>query len=88
MMVPIPRAGVLRGAEGIDAARAVAGVTDVTVTAKVGQILQTLPESASYLGFIFARGEDAGAVLAALRDAHACLHFTIGAVVPMRRREG
>ena len=87
MMVPIPRAGVLREAGGVDTARAVPGVTEVTVTAKVGQILQTLPESASYLGFIFARGADDGAVLAALRDAHACLDFTIGAVMPMRRDE-
>ena len=87
MMVPIPRAGVLRDASGLDAARAVPGVTDVSVTAKVGQILQTLPESASYLGFIFARGADDGAVLAALREAHACLQFTIGAVLPMRRDE-
>ncbi len=50
MMVPIPRAGVLRDVGGVDAARAVPGVTDVVVTAKVGQILQTLPEGASYLG--------------------------------------
>ena len=64
------------------------GVADVTITAKAGQILQTLPESASYLGFIFARGAGARDVMVALRAAHACLHFTIGAVVPMRREEG
>jgi ATP-grasp domain/L-amino acid ligase C-terminal domain 2/ATP-grasp N-terminal domain len=87
MMVPIPRAGVLREAGGVETARAVPGVTDVVVTAKAGQILQTLPESASYLGFIFARGAGDGEVLAALAAAHACLHFTIGAVVPLRRDE-
>jgi hypothetical protein len=88
MMVPIPRAGVLREVAGVEAARAVPGVADVTITAKAGQILQTLPESASYLGFIFARGAGARDVMVALRAAHACLHFTIGAVVPMRREEG
>jgi hypothetical protein len=89
MMVPIPRAGVLREAGGVEAARAVAGVTDVTVTAKDGQILQTLPESASYLGFIFARGDGDGdgEVLAALHAAHACLRFRIGPVMPLRRRD-
>lgn len=87
MMVPIPRAGVLREAEGVEAARAVAGVTDVIVTAKAGQILQMLPESASYLGFIFARGGGDAEVLAALHAAHACLRFTIGPVMPMRRRD-
>jgi hypothetical protein len=88
MMVPIPRAGVLREVAGVEAARAVPGVADVTITAKAGQILQTLPESASYLGFIFARGAGERDVMVALRAAHACLHFTIGAVVPMRREEG
>ncbi len=87
MMVPIPRAGVLRAVEGVEAACAVAGVTEVSVTATTGQILQTLPESASYLGFIFARGASDSDVLAALAEAHACLRFTIGAVRPLRRDE-
>ncbi|MBL8138578.1 MAG: ATP-grasp domain-containing protein [Acidobacteria bacterium] len=87
MMVPIPRAGVLRAVDGVEAARAVAGVTEVTVTANAGQILQTLPESASYLGFIFAQGGDDADVLAALAGAHACLHFTIGTVRPLRRED-
>lgn len=87
MMVPIPRAGVLRAVDGVEAARAVSGVTEVTVTAKAGQILQTLPESASYLAFIFARGSGDDEVLAALHAAHACLRFTIGAVRPLRRDE-
>lgn len=87
MMVPIPRAGVLRAVDGVEAARAVNGVTEVAVTATPGQILQTLPESASYLAFIFARGAGEHEVLAALRAAHACLRFTIGAVRPLRRDE-
>jgi hypothetical protein len=36
-----------------------------------------LPEGASYLGFIFARGDTATVVERALRDAHARLQFTI-----------
>ena len=81
MMVPIPRAGVLRAWTGEAEARAVPGVTDIVVSAVPGQVLQMLPEAASYLGFIFAEAADDHAVLAALSAAHAALHFTIA---PMR----
>jgi biotin carboxylase len=77
MMIPIPRRGILRRVEGIDAARAVPGVDDVRITAKTDQTLIPLPEGASYLGFIFARAPAAGAVERVLRDAHARLTFVI-----------
>src|SRR5205814_2629896 len=69
MMIPIPRAGRLRAVRGEDAARAVAGIEDVTITAHREQELVPLPEGWQYLGFIFARGETPAAVEAALRDA-------------------
>ena len=77
MMIPIPRAGRLRAVDGVDAARAVEGIEDVTITAHREQELAPLPEGWQYLGFIFARGETPAAVEAALRDAHARLHFEI-----------
>ncbi|HMH51995.1 MAG TPA: ATP-grasp domain-containing protein [Candidatus Acidoferrum sp.] len=77
MMIPIPRAGRLRAVHGEAAARAVAGIEDVTITAHREQELVPLPEGWQYLGFIFARGESPGAVEAALRDAHARLSFEI-----------
>ncbi len=77
MMIPIPRAGTLRAVRGTDAAAAVAGVEEVTITAHVGQALVPLPEGWQYLGFIFARAETPEAVEAALRDAHARLAFEI-----------
>jgi biotin carboxylase len=77
MMIPIPRAGVYRGVAGVAAARRVAGVVDVVMTAKEGQTLVPLPEGASYLGFIFARAGSAAAVEAALRQAHDELRFEI-----------
>jgi len=83
MMIPIPRRGILRGVEGIDAARASVGIEEVRITAKADQTLVPLPEGASYLGFIFARARDAAAVERALRDAHACLMFVIDPEVPM-----
>ncbi len=85
MMVPIPRAGVLRAWTGEAEARAVADVTDLVVSAVPGQVLQMLPEAASYLGFIFAEAADDGAVLTALRSAHAALRFTIAPVVALQR---
>ncbi len=77
MMIPIPRQGVYAGVEGLEAARSVGGVDDVTITAKEGQLLEPLPEGSSYLGFIFARGRDSQFVDSALREAHALLHFEL-----------
>jgi hypothetical protein len=77
MMIPIPRRGVFRGVAGVDEARAVRGIKDVRITAKLDQVLIPLPEGASYLGFIFARADHATEVDLALRSAHARLAFTI-----------
>ena len=77
MMIPIPSAGVLSEIHGEAAARAIELIEDVNVTARVGEVLQPLPEGASYLGFIFARGKTPITVENALRNAHAQLRFTI-----------
>ena len=77
MMIPIPRRGVFRAVEGIDAARLVPDVEDVRITAKPDQLLLPPPEGASYLGFIFARAGSAADAERALRTAHARLAFTI-----------
>ncbi|MGE3886828.1 MAG: ATP-grasp domain-containing protein [Vicinamibacterales bacterium] len=83
MMIPIPRAGVLRRVDGVEAACAVPGIDGVAITAKPDQRLVPLPEGASYLGFIFARAGTPGAVEQALRDAHAALRFAIDPVIPV-----
>jgi biotin carboxylase len=77
MMIPIPRAGRLAAVHGVEAARGVAGVEEVTITAHVGQDVVPLPEGWQYLGFIFARADTPAAVEAVLRDAHARLAFEI-----------
>jgi biotin carboxylase len=77
MMLPIPRAGRLRGVRGTEAAAAVPGVEEVVITAHVGQELVPLPEGWQYLGFVFARADTPAAVEAALRDAHARLEFEV-----------
>jgi hypothetical protein len=77
MMIPIPARGVYRGVSGVDEARTVEGVEDVTITARTDQLLVPLPEGASYLGFIFARGDTSASVVQALRAAHARLRFAV-----------
>jgi biotin carboxylase len=77
MMIPIPRGGVLRAVQGREDAAAVPGIEDVTISAHVGQELVPLPEGSRYLGFILARAESPDAVEAALRAAHARLHFDV-----------
>ena len=77
MMVPIPRRGVFRAVYGVEEAGAVDGIADIRITAKPDQVLVPLPEGASYLGFVFARGRDAGEVDCALRAAHARLQFVV-----------
>jgi biotin carboxylase len=77
MMIPIPKDGIYQDVEGVDRAKAVAGVEDVVITAKQGQHLVKLPEGASYLGFIFARAATPAEVESALRLAHCELRFRI-----------
>ena len=83
MMIPIPRRGIFRGIDGIENARAVPHIDDVRITAKPDQLLVPLPEGASYLGFIFARGADPSDVDRALRAAHRRLTFQIDPEFPV-----
>ena len=83
MMIPIPARGIFRDVHGVENARAVAGVDSVHVTAKPDTLLVPLPEGRSYLGFIFAHGDDPADAEHALRDAHAQLRFVIEREVPL-----
>lgn len=85
MMIPIPAAGLLKRIEGVEDARRVPLITGVEITAKLNYSLVPLPEGASYLGFIFARGAASVAVEAALRQAHNLLHFEIRPELPILR---
>lgn len=96
MMIPIPRAGILRGVHGQAAALALPEVESVEVTIGKTRAVRPLPEGDRYLGFIFARADTAEEVESALRAAHARLVIEIddadpGAVhhgAPPRREEG
>lgn len=86
MMIPIPRAGILREVWGQDEARHVRGIDEIRITIPVGQEVVPLPEGTRYLGFIFARDETPDRVEAALREAHRQLTFHIA--LPTDRPEG
>jgi len=75
LMIPIPKAGILRRVEGLTAARKIKHILDVEIYVREGYELVPLPEGAAYLGFIFARAGEPEQVEAALREAHAQLNF-------------
>ncbi len=86
MMIPIPKAGVYLGVEGLEQAGRVPDVEQIAITAKKGQKILPLPEGSSYLGFIFARAETPERVEQALRGAHAALRFEIATALPVAGR--
>ncbi|HXG65467.1 MAG TPA: ATP-grasp domain-containing protein [Blastocatellia bacterium] len=77
MMIPIPRAGVLKEVRGLDAAKNVPHIEDVIISAHITQEVLPPPEGASYLGFIFSRAATPDVAEAALREAHKRLEFVI-----------
>ena len=77
MMIPIPRGGVLEEVRGLDVARAVPLIEDVTISLHKGQEVVPLPEGSRYLGFIFSRAAGPAEAEAALREAHRHLEFVI-----------
>ena len=85
LMLPIRKRGVLEEIRGAEAARAVPLVEEVTLTAHLREELVPLPEGASYLGFVFARGETPGAVEAALRQAGSLIDAVVQVKLPVAR---
>lgn len=85
LMIPVPRAGLLRRVEGVLAAGRVPYIDDVIIDLREGNALVPPPEGGGYLGFIFAQAPTAAAAEAALRAAHACLHFV---VAPLWKGQG
>ena len=77
MMIPTPGAGRLHAVSGLDEARAVPLVSEVTIATPPGHRFVPLPEGGAYPGFIFARAQTAERVVAALRSAHDCLRFEL-----------
>jgi hypothetical protein len=83
MMIPVPATGILDEVEGVDRARGVAHIDAIEITARIHDRVVAWPEGASYLGFIFARASTAAQAEAAVRAAHAELHFKLRAELPV-----
>ena len=77
LMIPTPGAGTLRRVEGVMAASRIPGICEVSVTVREGYELTPLPEGGTYLGFVFALGDDPAGVEESLRRAQA----TVRAIV-------
>ena len=77
LMIPIPKAGILKRVEGLLNAQRIPYINDVTIEVREGYELTPLPEGNSYLGFIFAEAPTVKEAEQALRDAHACLNIVI-----------
>jgi hypothetical protein len=75
LMIPIPRAGILRRVEGTLEAQAVKGIEELVISVREGHELVPVPDGASYLGFIYAVADDARQAEQALREAHAKLNI-------------
>lgn len=83
MMIPIPKAGRLRGCQGVEEALQVPGINGIEITAKMNYPIVPLPEGSSYLGFIFAQGASPERVEQSIRDAHSRLSFQIDTLIPL-----
>jgi biotin carboxylase len=77
LMLPVERSGVLHSIEGQSEARAVPGITGLSITIPIGHTIRPLPWGDRYLGFMFAEGDDPSEVEAALRRAHGKLQTVI-----------
>ncbi len=81
LMLPTPRAGVLRRVEGVLEASRVPGIEAVEISVREGYELVPLPEGESYLGFVFARTDSPQDAEEALRAAHAHLRVVTAPVL-------
>jgi biotin carboxylase len=76
-MVPVPAPGRFRGFRGTAAAAAIPGVTAVDITTNPGRRVRPLPFEGTYLGFVFAAGDDPAAVERSLVEAMRVLDVAI-----------
>jgi hypothetical protein len=83
MMIPVPKSGVLEKVKGEEAARSTPDITELHITARLRDYIAAWPEGSSYLGFIFAKGNNPEEVESALRQAHAELQFTLTPRLPV-----
>ena len=72
---PYPRYG--ETVEGVMAASRIPGIREVSVTVREGYELTPLPEGGTYLGFVFALGDDPAGVEESLRRAREAIRVIV-----------
>ena len=77
LMIPTPGAGTLRRVEGVMAASRIPGIREVSITVREGYELIPLPEGGTYLGFVFALGDDPAGAEASLRRAQGTIRVIV-----------
>ena len=77
LMIPTPGAGTLRRVEGVMEASRIPGIREVSITVREGYELSPLPEGGTYLGFVFAFGDDPAGVEASLRSAQDAIRVIV-----------
>ena len=77
LMIPTPAAGTLRRVEGVMEAGRIPGIREVSITVREGYELTPLPEGGTYLGFVFALGDDPAEVEASLRRAQDAIRVIV-----------
>lgn len=80
LMIPVPKAGILKRTEGLTAAQKIPYITSISIDIPPGNEVECLPESSSYLGFIFAEADTPEQTEKALRTAHNELTFIINPI--------
>nr|MBA2355878.1 hypothetical protein [Acidobacteriota bacterium] len=68
---------------GVEAARAIPGVSSVEIVARQGALLERLPEGGTYPGFVFASGTQPDDVIAALQAARATISLVVDRTLPV-----
>lgn len=87
LMIPVPRAGILRRVEGVLAAQRIPHIDEVVIQLREGHELVPWPEGSSYLGFIFAHAPTPEQAETALREAHSRLNIVVAPLWKLSRQE-
>ncbi|ACZ42072.1 protein of unknown function DUF201 [Thermobaculum terrenum ATCC BAA-798] len=86
MMIPIPRSGILNKVSGMEEALSIEGIENIDINIPLKSHVTPLPEGATYLGFIFAKGPTPEKVEYSLRKAHSLLKIEITPEIPIINR--
>jgi formate-dependent phosphoribosylglycinamide formyltransferase (GAR transformylase) len=77
LMIPIPRPGRFAGIPNLDDIREIPNVTGIDLSVRPGTWVDPPPVGERYVGFVFAKGENAHEVTRALQDARDSIEVII-----------